>query len=70
MLGPILLRQVLKELGVVKSQLAEKHQQQKAAWGGCLAHLTCGKPGLRVMSHEWMVPFLLRTHTLLHLKNG
>jgi hypothetical protein len=28
---------VLKELAVVKSQLAEKHKQQKAAWGGTLA---------------------------------
>jgi len=28
--------EVLKELAVVKSQLAEKHKQQKAAWGGFL----------------------------------
>ena len=28
------LHQVLKEMTIVKRQLAEKHQQQKAAWGG------------------------------------
>ena len=27
-------RQVLKEMTIVKRQLAEKHQEQKAAWGG------------------------------------
>lgn len=28
------VHQVLKEMSIVKRQLAEKHQQQKAAWGG------------------------------------